>query len=89
MPTSFSNAFGNLTTSGTDDEQDPGGLGMTDPPYHTRLRKMLTPEFTMRRLQRLKPRIEAIVDGQLDAIEAGRSTGRPGAICSRCPSRHW
>ena len=67
--TSFSNAFGNLTTSGTDDEQDPGGLGMTDPPYHTRLRKMLTPEFTMRRLQRLKPRVEAIVDGQLDAIE--------------------
>lgn len=67
--TSFSNAFGNLTTSGTDDEQDPGGLGMTDPPYHTRLRKMLTPEFTMRRLQRLKPRIVAIVEGQLDAIE--------------------
>jgi cytochrome P450 len=69
-PTSFSNAFGNLTTAGTDDEQDPGGLGMTDPPYHTRLRKLLTPEFTMRRLTRLRPRIEAIVAGQLDAIEA-------------------
>ena len=53
-PTSFSNAFGNLTTAGTDDEQDPGGLGMTDPPYHTRLRKLLTPEFTMRRLARLR-----------------------------------
>jgi cytochrome P450 len=69
-PTSFSNAFGNLTTAGTDDEQDPGGLGMTDPPYHTRLRKLLTPEFTMRRLARLRPRIEAIVAGQLDGIEA-------------------
>jgi len=68
-PTSFSNAFGNLTTDGTDEEPDPGGLGMTDPPYHTRLRKMLTPEFTMRRLQRLRPRIESIVDGQLDVIE--------------------
>lgn len=68
--TAFSNAFGNLTSAGTDDEQDPGGLGMTDPPYHTRLRKMLTPEFTMRRLARLAPRIEAIVEGQLDAIEA-------------------
>jgi cytochrome P450 len=67
---SFSNAFGNLTSAGTDDEQDPGGLGMTDPPYHTRLRKMLTPEFTMRRLNRLGPRIEAIVEQQLDAIEA-------------------
>ncbi len=76
-PTSFSNAFGNLTTSGTDDEQDPGGLGMTDPPYHTRLRKMLTPEFTMRRLNRLKPRIVAIVDQQLDAIE---QAGQPADL---------
>ena len=75
--TSFSNAFGNLTTDGTDDEQDPGGLGMTDPPYHTRLRKMLTPEFTMRRLARLRPRIEAIVDGQLDAIAAA---GQPADL---------
>jgi len=75
--TSFSNAFGNLTSGGTDDEQDPGGLGMTDPPYHTRLRKMLTPEFTMRRLQRLGPRIEAIVDGQLDAIE---QAGQPADL---------
>ena len=87
-PASFSNAFGNLTTAGTDDEQDPGGLGMTDPPYHTRLRKMLTPEFTMRRLNRLRPRIEAIVAGQMDAIEAAGH--RPTWwICSRCRSRHW
>ncbi len=75
--TAFSNAFGNLTSGGTDDEQDPGGLGMTDPPYHTRLRKMLTPEFTMRRLQRLTPRIEAIVEGQLDAIE---QAGQPADL---------
>src|SRR5664279_586676 len=74
---SFSNAFGNLTTDGTEDEQDPGGLGMTDPPYHTRLRRMLTPEFTMRRLQRLKPRIEVIVEQQLDAIE---QAGRPADL---------
>lgn len=47
---------------------DPGGLGMADPPDHTRLRKMLTPEFTMRRLRRLIPRIETIVDERLDAM---------------------
>ena len=75
--TSFSNAFGNLTTAGTDDEQDPGGLGMTDPPYHTKMRRMLTPEFTMRRLQRLRPRIEAIVDQQLAAIE---QAGQPADL---------
>ena len=47
-----------------------GGLGFTDPPEHTRLRALLTPEFTMRRINRLAPRIEAIVDAQLDQMEA-------------------
>jgi cytochrome P450 len=47
-----------------------GGLGFTDPPEHTRLRKILTPEFTMRRLERLKPSIDAIVQRQLDELEA-------------------
>ena len=46
-----------------------GGLGFTDPPDHTRLRKYLVPEFTTRRLAGLAPRIEAIVDQQLDAME--------------------
>lgn len=49
---------------------DIGGLGFTDPPVHTRLRKIITPEFTMRRLARLEPLIEGIVDERLDALEA-------------------
>jgi cytochrome P450 len=49
---------------------DIGGLGFTDPPDHTRLRRLLTPEFTMRRLNRLRPRIEEIVETQLDVLEA-------------------
>ena len=48
---------------------DIGGLGFTDPPLHTRLRKIITPEFTMRRLARLGPIIEEIVDTQLDEME--------------------
>jgi cytochrome P450 len=47
-----------------------GGLGFTDPPDHTRLRKLLTPEFTKRRLARLEPAIEKIVNDQLDLMEA-------------------
>ena len=47
-----------------------GGLGFTDPPEHSRLRGLLTPEFTMRRINRLAPRIEAIVDDQLDQMAA-------------------
>ncbi len=52
---------------------DIGGLGFTDPPLHTRLRKIVTPEFTMRRLARLEPMISGIVDDQLDALEAAGS----------------
>ena len=48
---------------------DIGGLGFTDPPEHTRLRKLLTPEFTMRRLERLRPKIAEIVERQLDVVE--------------------
>jgi cytochrome P450 len=51
------------------DGGDIGGLGFTDPPEHTRLRKLLTPEFTMRRLARLKPAIDRIIEQQLDETE--------------------
>jgi cytochrome P450 len=50
--------------------QSIGGLGFTDPPEHTRLRKFLTPEFTKHRLQRLQPLVEGIVADRLDAMEA-------------------
>ncbi|GAB1820133.1 cytochrome P450 [Herbidospora sp. RD11066] len=46
-----------------------GAMLMMDPPEHTRLRRMLTPEFTMRRIRRLEPRITEIVDDHLDAME--------------------
>jgi cytochrome P450 len=50
--------------------QSIGGLGFTDPPEHTRLRKLLTPEFTGRRLAALQPRIERLVHDQLDLLES-------------------
>jgi cytochrome P450 len=50
--------------------QSIGGLGFTDPPEHTRLRKFLTPEFTGRRLAALQPRIEQLVHDQLDVLES-------------------
>ncbi|MFE0178381.1 cytochrome P450 [Streptomyces sp. NPDC059002] len=46
-----------------------GQLMDYDPPDHTRLRKMLTPEFTHRRMRRLEPRIEEIVAERLDLME--------------------
>ncbi len=46
-----------------------GNLLGQDPPDHTRLRKMLTGEFTVRRMKRLVPRVEEIVAEHLDAME--------------------
>ncbi|WP_426560579.1 cytochrome P450 [Angustibacter sp. McL0619] len=69
--TSYSNDIRRLVPShGTTAAHSVGGLGLTDPPDHTRLRALLTPEFTLRRLARLQPRITQIVDDQLDVLEA-------------------
>ena len=42
-------------------------LVFNDPPYHTRVRKLLAPAFTPRALRALETRIEALVDRLLDA----------------------
>jgi cytochrome P450 len=45
-----------------------------DPPEHTRLRKLANKAFTARRTEGLRPRIEAIVEGLLDAARAAGPT---------------
>ncbi|MCA1217793.1 cytochrome P450 family protein [Streptomyces sp. 8L] len=42
----------------------------SDPPDHTRLRNLVGREFTGRRVEQLRPRIEQIVDEMLDEIAA-------------------
>lgn len=54
-------------------KEDVGGLGFTDPPVHTRLRKIITPEFTMRRLARLEPVITEFVEAGLAELAAAES----------------
>lgn len=56
-----------------------GQLLAFDPPEHTRLRRLLTPEFTVRRMRRLEPRIVEIVDSHLDDLERA---GRPADLVS-------
>jgi cytochrome P450 len=52
-----------------------GNLGdsliSADPPEHTERRRMLITEFTVRRVQALRPRIQEIVDERIDAMLAG------------------
>jgi cytochrome P450 len=43
----------------------------SDPPEHTDRRRMLITEFTVRRVQALRPRIQEIVDERIDAMLAG------------------
>ena len=45
-------------------------LVFNDPPYHTRVRRLLAPAFTPRALKALQARVEALVDRLLDAIAA-------------------
>ncbi|GAA2387554.1 cytochrome P450 family protein [Nonomuraea africana] len=42
---------------------------MSDPPDHTRLRKVVSKAFTPRRIEQLRPRVQAITDELIDAFE--------------------
>ncbi|HEX5117983.1 MAG TPA: cytochrome P450 [Pseudonocardiaceae bacterium] len=74
--TRFSNAGGSggrrgpLQGSGDESgsQNRTGFLLSYDPPDHTRLRKLLTAEFTVARMRRLRPRVETIVTEHLDAM---------------------
>ncbi|GGT42474.1 cytochrome P450 [Nonomuraea spiralis] len=50
--------------------QPPGFFMQLDPPDHTRLRRHLSAQFTVRRLKALEPGIERITAQALDAMEA-------------------
>jgi cytochrome P450 len=64
-----------------------GNLLGLDPPEHQRLRRMLTPEFTIRRMNRLQARIAEIVDAQLDTMEdAGPPTDLVASFALPIPS---
>lgn len=47
-----------------------GGLGMTDPPDHERLRRILTPSFTRRRMADLQSDVDRVVATALDDMAA-------------------
>lgn len=48
-------------------------LTAQDPPDHTRVRRVIAKYFTPARIESLRPRIEAIVSGLLDDLEATRA----------------
>ncbi|WP_435118681.1 cytochrome P450 [Amycolatopsis thermoflava] len=46
----------------------PGGILSMDPPDHSRLRRLVTKAFTVRRIEQLRPRVREIADGLVDAM---------------------
>ncbi|APU15518.1 cytochrome P450 [Actinoalloteichus fjordicus] len=63
------------------------GFIRMDPPEHTRLRRMLTGEFMVRRVEALRPRIEELAEGLCDAMErAGRPVDLVSAMALPLPS---
>jgi cytochrome P450 len=53
-----------------------------DPPDHTRLRRLVAAAFSVRRIEALQPRVQAIVDELLDAVAAAGPEGRVDLVAS-------
>jgi cytochrome P450 len=51
-----------------------GFFGALDPPEHTRYRRLLTSQFTVRRMRAINPHIERIITEHLDALLADGTT---------------
>ena len=53
-----------------------------DPPDHSRLRRLVSSAFTPRRVERLRPRVQALIDELLDAIAAAGPDARVDLVSS-------
>lgn len=66
----------------------PGNFVHVDPPDHTRLRRIVTREFTVRTVEQLRPEIEQHISKLLDAvIEAGPPADLKSALALPLPVR--
>ncbi|MFI1035253.1 cytochrome P450 [Streptomyces sp. NPDC020951] len=55
--------------------RSPGQIFSMDPPDHTRLRRMLIPDFTFRRVEELRPVIGTLTDTLIDSLVAKEPAG--------------
>ncbi|MFD9906170.1 cytochrome P450 [Streptomyces sp. NPDC059063] len=70
----FSTRLPAASGRGTGRPAQAGNLVQYDPPEHGRLRQLLAPEFTVRRMRGLEPAVDRVVTDCLDALE---KAGRP------------
>jgi len=57
-----------------------------DPPDHTRLRSLVTKAFTARRVEALRPRIQAIADALMDRIDGAKTIDVLACLAHPLPS---
>ncbi|MGK5115306.1 MULTISPECIES: cytochrome P450 [unclassified Geodermatophilus] len=88
LPPDFSRRLADEDISDEDVYRERAGdLLSHDPPEHTRLRKMLSPAFTVHQVRRLQPWIAHIVENHLDAMDrAGPPTDLVQAFALPIPS---
>jgi len=79
-PGSFESMFGF-----GDPDRQPSML-FSDPPYHTRLRGLVSKAFTAKAVEQMRPRIQEIVDELLAAIETDRETDLIEAFAGPLPT---
>ena len=60
---------------------------MVNPPDHTRLRGLVSREFTLRRVERLRESVETMTDDVLDGLEPGESVDLMDALAFPLPVR--
>ena len=82
--------FADLLEEFGGEERDRGDRAILnlDPPDHTRIRKLVSKAFTVRRIEQLRPRIQELVDEALDRVGRRRARGTWSTSWrSRCRSR--
>ena len=64
---------------------EPPSLLATEPPDHTRYRRLVTRVFTVRAVERLRVRAEAIADELLDRLDPSAPTDLIDSYCAQLP----
>ena len=79
-PGTFESMFGFA-----DPDRQPSML-FSDPPYHTRLRGLVSKAFTAKAVEQMRPRIQEIVDELLDEIDVDREVDLIEAFAGPLPT---
>ena len=68
-------------------ERATNSMLFSDPPDHTRLRRLASRAFTPQRVEALRPAVQAMVDELLDGMAEKEEVDVIEALASRCRSR--